>query len=115
MREDVRESIAPSDEQLAEVMAREPSARLLSVEIPDGPEVTILARPIPRATFDRVQSLEGDKRRLVSSIILRDCLLWPERATWETLVDRYPGINDAFAGRLLRLAGAGIEADVKKP
>src|ERR1700694_2743323 len=77
----------------------------------------IAVRAPGRAIYARFRELMlGPRGVMANEQLVSDCLLWPKSGTpeLEAIYDRHPGVIDAFANELVRMAGGGVSVDEKK-
>lgn len=95
---------------LAELTEKHPNAVVLTAE---GDSVVVL--PPSRAIWKRFRTFAADEKRRPDAFeaLLRDCLVHPDKAGLEALLERRPGLAENFGGKLLELAGLAAEVEAK--
>jgi hypothetical protein len=78
-------------------------------------DVTVVATPPNRHLWKRFRTQMMDDRRQSDAMenLVRDCVLYPDRAAFEAILERRPGLVEAFGKQLQELAGAGGEVEKK--
>ena len=78
----------------------------------DG-ESVVVKRP-SRQTYGRfreyIMSDNISRKASANEVLCVDCIVYPTGLEREAIFDRKPGLVDAFAGELVKMAGGGAEA-----
>ena len=76
----------------------------------------VVVTPPPRHKYKRFKSavLDPKKRDAALETLFLDCVVWPERASIDQLLERYPGMAETFGDKLLELAGVVDDAHLAK-
>lgn len=79
-------------------------------------EHEVVVRPPTRGEYRRFRAMATDDRKKPEAVetLLRDCVLYPESAEIERLLEKKPALADIFGGKVLELAGATEEARGKQ-
>ncbi len=74
---------------------------------------TIAVVPPSRAQWRRFRVVGQDEVKRVDALemLLRDCLVYPEAAAFEALLEARPGLVETFGEQVLELAGAGVRIE----
>jgi hypothetical protein len=77
---------------------------------------SIVVRPVPRPAWKRFRAAVDGGTRMNDNLelLLLDCLVYPDRQAFTTLLERKPGLAETFGHRLAREAGYAAEVDAKK-
>jgi hypothetical protein len=102
------------DKTVEALKAKHPDVKLVVLTAPGGEEV-VVKKP-DRIAFRRYRgAMMDDARRAdANENLLRQCLVHPDAAAFEAMLDEAPGLSDTFSGKLLRIAGLGNETQVEK-
>ncbi len=78
--------------------------------------VAVVARPPSRAEYRRFRARALDEKNRADALeaLTRACVVWPEQAEFDTLLEQKPALAEVFGAKLLELAGAVEEAEIKK-
>jgi hypothetical protein len=100
------------DEQtLAELQAKHDEL----YEITVGEHAVYVKMPSEEAYKVWKRSIMDEKKRpFAGDNLLRTCVVYPDTASFNALLTRRPFLTDAFANRLLELAGANEAGETKK-
>jgi hypothetical protein len=103
--------MALSPEVLERLSAMNIELHLLSA---DGVDI-VVKRP-DRPSYKRFRAMVSDqaKRADAPETLVRDCIVYPTREEFNTLLESKPALGDVFGAKLLDLAGMTAEADAKK-
>lgn len=76
---------------------------------------TVIVKAPNRPTWKRfrAQAQDEGKRLIAMEELLRACVVHPERSSLEAMLDRKPGLVEAFGKVLAELAGAGTDVEKK--
>lgn len=79
-----------------------------------GAEVVV--RPPRRAEYRRFRALVMDESRRADALerLVRDCTVHPAPEELDDLLERKPALAEVVGAKLLELAGAQEEAEIKK-
>ena len=94
----------PSDDEIQELKAAHPGARLRLLTVFDA---SVVIRAPKEAEFVRFQVQAGDDERRPYAIerLLRDCCVWPAPERLNALIERYPGLPTTALAEALELVG----------
>ncbi|UZX16560.1 hypothetical protein KQ693_05890 [Thermus sp. PS18] len=78
--------------------------------------VGLVVRPPRRAEYRRFRAmtLDPERRGDATERLVRDCVVWPSPEELDRILETRPALADAVASRLLELAGAVEEVQLKK-
>lgn len=85
-------------------------------ELPLGEGEAVLVRRPRRADYKKFRG-KADReatRADALEILARDCIVWPDVAAFEAMLERRPALADVVGGKLLELAGLSEDPDTKK-
>lgn len=76
----------------------------------------VIARPPTRAEYRRFRAkvLDEKGREAALETLTRACVVWPDTSAFDALLERKPALAEVFGAKLLELAGAVEEAELKK-
>jgi hypothetical protein len=100
-----------SDEALAAARAQHGEVTELSAS-----GVSVLVRAPSRGEYKRFRSdsFDAAKRSDAVERLCRACVVAPDAATFDRILDARPALADVFGARVLELAGATAEATAQK-
>jgi hypothetical protein len=61
----------------------------------------------------RTQLLDEQKRIVATENLVRGCVVWPDKAGLDSMLDARPGLAEAFGRELVKMAGAGEDVEKK--
>jgi hypothetical protein len=78
-----------------------------------GAEVVV--KPPSRAQWKRFRAYVADERRRPDAVesLLRDCVVYPDAAALDGILEKRPGLAETFGNQVVELAGASGEAEKK--
>jgi len=78
--------------------------------------VAVVVRPPRSPEYKRFRSLVMDEKRRPDALerLTRDCVVWPDPEELDALLERRPALAEVVGGKLLELAGAAEEVEIKK-
>jgi hypothetical protein len=94
--------------KLAEIREKHPRAVLLSAGGED-----VVATPPTRHQWRRFKGCITDEKKRADAfeVLLRDCVVFPDAAGLEAILDRMPALAETFGDAVAELAGAGLEVE----
>lgn len=95
-------------EQIEKVKAEHPRAVVLTA---GGVSVAVV--PPTRQIWRRFKTFVTDEKRRSDAyeVLLRDCLVHPDAAGLESILDQRPALAETFGAEVAELAGAGLEVE----
>jgi hypothetical protein len=85
---------------------------------PDDDELFVVVRTPPKSDYDRFVSEAGDDRRQVRdrslSGFLRRNTVYPDRETFDEMLEHRPGLQETFGNKLTEIAGLATRARSEK-
>lgn len=83
-------------------------------QLTHGPDEVIVRTP-NRAQWKRFRAQIGNEKRRDDALelLLRDCVVHPEKADFDAMLDRRPGLAETFGAQVVELAGAVKEPEKK--
>lgn len=85
-------------------------------ELTGSSGASIIVRSPDRATYKKFRAhMQDDRRKLdAPEVLLRSCILHPDSAAVDVLLDQQPGLVETFANKLLEIAGLEKSESVEK-
>jgi hypothetical protein len=82
----------------------------------DAKEYVVYARKPSRAEYKRFRQDASDDRKKASALemLVCSCVLYPDGAAFQALLDEAPGLSETFGEELLKACGLAVSADAKK-
>ena len=76
----------------------------------------VLFRPPRRAEYRRFRALALDEQKRAEALerLTRDCVVWPTPEEFDALLERLPALGEVIGAKLVELAGAMEEVEIKK-
>lgn len=78
-----------------------------------GNEVIVTAPNRPTWKRFRSQILDDRKHDIALEELVRACVVYPDRATFDALLDKKPGLVETFGKAVTELAGSGGNPEKK--
>jgi hypothetical protein len=96
---------SPDEKQLAEFKAKYGEVYVLSAECGES----VVVKKPSRAAYHCWKAERADEAKRVVAVenLLKSCVVAPEAAVLESMLEQQPAIADTFGEDLLRLAGLG--------
>ena len=79
-------------------------------------EYAVLVRAPTRGEYKRFRAESLDERKRAEAVehLCRSCVVYPDPAAFDALLDRKPALADIFGAKVLELEGAAGEAEARK-
>jgi hypothetical protein len=77
--------------------------------------VEVVVKAPGRAQWKRFRAYVADERRRPDAVetLLRDCVVHPDAAALDAILEKRPGLAETFGNQVVELAGASGEAEKK--
>jgi hypothetical protein len=82
----------------------------------DGKEFVVYARRPSRAEYKRFRADINNEKKQAGAVemLLSSCILHPNTAAFQAILEEAPGLSETFGEELLKVCGLAVSADSKK-
>jgi hypothetical protein len=105
-----------SEEKIEELVTEHGKGNLHLLNDPDDEGDEIVVRRPTRMEYHRFKLGIEDEKKHQKAIeqIIRDCTVFPSKTDLDAMLERRPGLADAWGQAIMKLAGAAKGVEAKK-
>ena len=108
----------PTEEEIQQLKEKFPGANLhtLVIDGTDRNSEAVICKAPSRGDWKRFMQMTADKDRRNAALetLVRGCLVWPDAAAFDEMLEDKPGLCETFGTALTRIAGLQGDAESKK-